>query len=492
MISNERIKVLVVDDHSIVREGLKYVLEQSGEFEVVGQAGDGVEAVRVAAELSPDLVVMDVMMPRKDGVEACREIMDSAPETRVVMLTVASEETAVLEAVAAGATGYLQKETDRERLLSTLRGVFRGELRLPAEAVRGVVAALRGVSEAGDAADAAGLTAKGARDTHLFCWGHVVHPDSGTERRQAGDGEERHLRHPAEVEGSRRYRASCYGQRGTGCWRTMTRRVRAMRTGNQRCSERETAQGSRYSRGVHLVTTAANVLGITGWERSDGDPDGLRLIARTFVWVRWFVVAFGLVLWVYRPVDWLETYAVYVPGLLLLVGLNGYTHYRLVTKKAVTRGWILANATLDVFILSNAIAASGGFSHNFWYLLYYPQLAGYAVILASFWLTMLCATFVAVLYLIISLTFGDSIDIAATEERTLFARIWVMYAVAAIVNIIAKFERMRWRHAVERERELQRERVEFSQSIHDTTAQSAYMIGLGIDTARAQAGDHQP
>ena len=126
MKSNERIKVLVVDDHSIVREGLKYVLEQSGEFEVVGQAGDGVEAVRMAAELSPDLVVMDVMMPRKDGVEACREIMDSAPETRVVMLTVANEETAVLEAVAAGATGYLQKETDRERLLSTLRGVVRG------------------------------------------------------------------------------------------------------------------------------------------------------------------------------------------------------------------------------------------------------------------------------------------------------------------------------------------------------------------------------
>ena len=147
MKTNEHIKVLVVDDHSIVRDGLKYVLEQSGEFEVVGQAEDGVEAVKVAAELSPDLVVMDVMMPRKDGVEACRDIMDSSPETRVVMLTVANEETAVLEAVAAGATGYLQKETDRERLLSTLRGVFRGELRLPAEAVRGVVAAVRGVSE---------------------------------------------------------------------------------------------------------------------------------------------------------------------------------------------------------------------------------------------------------------------------------------------------------------------------------------------------------
>ena len=160
MTSDERIRVMVVDDHSIVREGLKHVLEQSGEFEVVGQAGDGEEAVRVAAEVSPDVVVMDVMMPRKDGVEACREIMESAPETRVVMLTVASEETAVLEAVAAGATGYLQKETDRERLLSTVRGVFRGEFRLPAEVVRGVFAAARDDAEPGDAADAAGLTAR--------------------------------------------------------------------------------------------------------------------------------------------------------------------------------------------------------------------------------------------------------------------------------------------------------------------------------------------
>ena len=160
MTSNERIRVMVVDDHSIVREGLKHVLEQSGEFEVVGQAADGEEAVRVAAEVSPDVVVMDVMMPGKDGVEACREIMEAAPETRVLMLTVANEETAVLEAVAAGATGYLQKETDRERLLSTVRGVFRGELRLPAEAVRGVIAAVRGVAEAGDAGDAAGLTAR--------------------------------------------------------------------------------------------------------------------------------------------------------------------------------------------------------------------------------------------------------------------------------------------------------------------------------------------
>ena len=250
--------------------------------------------------------------------------------------------------------------------------------------------------------------------------------------------------------------------------------------------------GSHYSRGVHLVMSVASAISMVGWGRSDSDPDGLRFLARSFVWARWFILIFGLVLWLYQPVDWPETYALYVPVISLFIGLNGYTHYRLATDKAVTRGWILLNATLDVFILSAAVAATGGFSHPYLHLLYYPQLAGYAVVLSSFRLTMVCTTFVACLYLVISLTFGDSIDTAAAEERTLLTRILVMFTVAAIVNIISRFERVRWRQAVERERELQHERVEFSQTIHDTTAQSAYMIGLGIDTARAQNGDTNP
>ena len=85
--------------------------------EVVGQAADGEEAVWVAAEVSPDVVLMDMMMPKKDGVKACRDNMESAPETHVVMLTASTEE----HAVAAGAAGCLQKETGRDRLLSTVR-----------------------------------------------------------------------------------------------------------------------------------------------------------------------------------------------------------------------------------------------------------------------------------------------------------------------------------------------------------------------------------
>ena len=158
MSTDERIRVMVVDDHEIVRIGLKQVLDLSGEFEVVGQAADGEEAVRVAAEVSPDLVLMDVIMPRKDGVEACREIMESAPDVRVVMLTASSAEDAVVESVAAGASGYLLKETDMEQLLSALRSAAVGDFRLPPEMVRRAFTALRGDGSAGDAAAAAGLT----------------------------------------------------------------------------------------------------------------------------------------------------------------------------------------------------------------------------------------------------------------------------------------------------------------------------------------------
>lgn len=158
MTTGSRIRVLIVDDHTVVRVGLKHILEQSGEFEVVGLASDGAEAVSMAAELSPEVVVMDLIMPKKNGMEACREIMQSVPETRVVMLTVSTGESAVVEAVAAGATGFVHKETGRERLLSAVRDVALGELRVPADIVRQTFAAAQGGVGPEDSASAAGLT----------------------------------------------------------------------------------------------------------------------------------------------------------------------------------------------------------------------------------------------------------------------------------------------------------------------------------------------
>ena len=139
-------RVMLVDDHSIMRDGLQEVLERSGEFEVVGQAGDGVAAVAAAESLRPDLIIMDVIMPLKNGIDACREIMDLLPETRVLMLTAATEDDAVIEAIAAGATGYLQKFSGKEQLLAAVRDVAAGEYLIPNDAMRRVFTAMRAMS----------------------------------------------------------------------------------------------------------------------------------------------------------------------------------------------------------------------------------------------------------------------------------------------------------------------------------------------------------
>ena len=136
-----------------MREGLQVMLEWTEEFEVVGQARDGVEAVKAASDLSPDVIVMDVMMPNMDGVEACREIMESLPDTRVVMLTASTEADAVIEAVAAGATGYLQKVSGMDQLLSMVKVVAAGEMRLPTEVVRRVFAGIWSGATAEEEAD---------------------------------------------------------------------------------------------------------------------------------------------------------------------------------------------------------------------------------------------------------------------------------------------------------------------------------------------------
>ena len=135
---------MVVDDHPIVRNGLRDTLEASGRFEVVGQAKDGEEAVRTVEGIEPEVIVMDVIMPNKDGIDACREIMEIRPETKILILTASTEEDAVIEAVAAGATGYLQKYSRPEELMRALVDVAEGGVQVPAEVLREVFSMVRG------------------------------------------------------------------------------------------------------------------------------------------------------------------------------------------------------------------------------------------------------------------------------------------------------------------------------------------------------------
>ena len=121
------LRLLVVDDHEVVRQGLVSLLERREHFQVVAEAGTAAEAVEMARKFEPDLVVMDVRLPDGSGIEACREIRAEFPSTRVVILTSYPDEEAVLSAIIAGASGYLLKQIRGRDLISALEAVGRGE-----------------------------------------------------------------------------------------------------------------------------------------------------------------------------------------------------------------------------------------------------------------------------------------------------------------------------------------------------------------------------
>jgi two-component system NarL family response regulator len=119
--------VLVVDDHALFRRGLEMVLAHESDIEVVGEAGDAVAAVDRAAELLPDVVLLDVRMPKGSGIEACVQIKGVAPSARIIMLTISDEEADLYEAIKAGATGYLLKEISIDEVASAVRAVHDGQ-----------------------------------------------------------------------------------------------------------------------------------------------------------------------------------------------------------------------------------------------------------------------------------------------------------------------------------------------------------------------------
>lgn len=165
------IRVMVVDDHQIMRDGLREVLERSGDFTVVGEAGDGDTALEIAMAVHPAVIMMDVMMPGKSGIDASREITETLPETRILILTASTQDDAVMEAVAAGATGFLQKHTGKDMLLQTVRDVAQGEYRIPAATMRRVFAKTRAAAHPNDIPNTATLTPREREILTLFAQG---------------------------------------------------------------------------------------------------------------------------------------------------------------------------------------------------------------------------------------------------------------------------------------------------------------------------------
>ena len=123
----EPIRVLIADDHALFRRGLEMVLEEEDDIDLVGQASDGTEAIAVAGEALPDVVLMDIRMPKITGIEACRATKEVAPSAKIVMLTISDEEEDLFEAIRAGASGYLLKDIPLDEVAEAVRAVHGGQ-----------------------------------------------------------------------------------------------------------------------------------------------------------------------------------------------------------------------------------------------------------------------------------------------------------------------------------------------------------------------------
>ena len=123
-----RIRTLIVDDHGVLRAGLRALLASEADLEVVGEAADGDEALRMAGELSPEVVLMDITMPGMDGIEATRKLLAEMPSARVLLLTVHADSSLLREALKAGAAGYILKRAVESELINAIRAVARGDL----------------------------------------------------------------------------------------------------------------------------------------------------------------------------------------------------------------------------------------------------------------------------------------------------------------------------------------------------------------------------
>ena len=189
-----------------------------------------------------------------------------------------------------------------------------------------------------------------------------------------------------------------------------------------------------------------------------------------------------------RPGFWYPADVELVLPQQLLVTLNGLLHYRLLTSRPVTWRWLLFMSAMDIALITVYIILHSGFD-SFIFVAYYPALALFVAVFTSPWLGLAWTTLTAGAYALVCLTVDSGFDFGAGHEKALIARLAAMYALVLGFSLIIRFERVRRQAAVEGERQLQRERIEFSQEIHDTTAQTAYMIGLGIHRARQLAGE---
>ena len=218
-------------------------------------------------------------------------------------------------------------------------------------------------------------------------------------------------------------------------------------------------------------------------------PEELLHAAKVLLWVRWLGLTAALIEIHYRVDHGSLSHILNTFYTLGYLAINGYVQWLIHRRGTVKPVWLLGLSVLDLVVISFSTSISGGFNSPY-FVVYYFAVAVFAYIFTAPRLVLTWTTLVAVVYSVLSFTVEPTLDIAAKEEQHLFYRVLILYAVAAVVSIIAGLERDSRRKGLERERELQRrerelqrQRIEISQTIHDTTAQWAYMIGLGVDGA---------
>ena len=204
--------------------------------------------------------------------------------------------------------------------------------------------------------------------------------------------------------------------------------------------------------------------------------------ARVLLWVRWFGLSAAFLEIHYRVDYGSLSHILNTLYCLGFLAANGYVQWLIHRRGTVKPVWLLGLSALDLALISFSTAISGGFNSPY-FPAYYFAVAVFAYVFTAPRLVLPWTTLVVVIYSVLSFTVEPGLDLAGKEEQHLFYRVVALYAVSTAVGIIAGLERESRRRGLERERELQRQRIELSQSIHDTTAQWAYMVGLGVEQA---------
>ena len=219
-------------------------------------------------------------------------------------------------------------------------------------------------------------------------------------------------------------------------------------------------------------------------------PEDLLYAARVLLWVRWFGLAAAFLEIHYRVEYGSLSHILNTFYCLGFLAANGYVQWLIHCRGTVKPAWLLGLSALDLAAISFSTSLSGGFNSPY-FPAYYFAVAVFAYVFTSPRFVLPWTTLVAAIYSVLSFTVEPTLDLAGKEEQHLFYRVVVLYAVSVVVSIIAGLERESRRKGLERERELQRQRIEISQTIHDTTAQWAYMIGLGVEGAMELADESQ-